>query len=540
MALLRPLSVALLLGHAQSSTPAALTTKQAELSSWNTWLASIAAEFRRVSPGTYKLSVCESEHNTERHAPLTDSAGTEVDDGVRKCTTSGAHSSETKWEDWDSSCNGGAGCDVTYVAEGQMPSCAFIKADMEAGTPAATVYSKATTEDKNEPYHQLRETYAFTDRAVLAGGSFTFKHNLGCAVFFEPTVGAKGKFQGIDMVAADATKTPKPGEDGEYTYCETASDCYCSATSPTATSDIYVWKPTVLAGALPSSFSCGKVTVVGGTCAGELAFQKYVTQARILGQTLESTGVVRATGTSNVFIADTVSAGSVIATDTTASLLNISNSGAVTVTGGTFELYEVTNQAAGTVTISGLTATLGAVTNKGSLTVSDSTAELTAATNAAGATITVYSGTYTFKGNLLVNDGKIVAGAASAGGRRLSTATPTTLTVEGGVNRGQFFVAASTDIDMTFQENAGTIDVAEGATGSITLVNPSSGSITGAGAKDISVNGKKGSDGGGGIDAAVLGGAIGGGVGGLLLIGAAAMWYCKKKKQAKQVQVYAS
>ena len=40
-----------------------------------------------------------------------------------------------------------------------------------------------------------------------------------------------------------------------------------------------------------------------------------------------------------------------------AALLNISNSGAVTVTGGTFELYEVTNQAAGTVTISGLTAT---------------------------------------------------------------------------------------------------------------------------------------------------------------------------------------
>ena len=309
------------------------------------------------------------------------------------------------------------------------PDCTQLDSDFAASTSGATIWASVEAENTANAYGQMRKGTAFVERAVLAGGEFFLSSAMKCGVFLEPVVGTNRQ---VEPAACTLALKPAlcccyirwpsnhpilpfhPLLRSNFAGYDASGLGSPVAASTVSTMDVRIYNPKVLATAGKSLFSHGSVMVVGGTSAGELDMGQYTTKAELSG--LTNTGTVRATGASDIFIADTVSSGSVSVTDSTAVLVDITNSGNVSVSGGTSSLYEITNAAAGTVHFLGGTVTLDAITTAG--------------------TVTMLSGTVT--GTAITNTGSI--------------------NIMGGV------------IDLTFTDNAGgALTIAAGVTGTITL-----------------------------------------------------------------------
>ena len=297
------------------------------------------------------VSVCKSSTNIEGNAPLPVGF---------KCSTSPTHGTSKTYEE----------SDTKYPVP---TSCAKLKADRTAGVTGATVWASVKAENTNTDYGKMRKATNFVERAVLAGGQFLFKDQMGCGVFLEATVGAGSKFTCVDETAA-----PPHGA------------AVTSAT--TSNMELFLFKPTVLASAAKSVFEMGSVYVIGGSNAGEIEINQYASSAKLQG--MVNTGTVTSTSAKDIFICDTTNqpAGSVTVSESTAVLVNVTNSGTVFVSGGTFSLYDVTNAAGGTVTVGGaVTAKASGITNAGTISIAGGTIDLTLATNAGG-TITIATG----------------------------------------------------------------------------------------------------------------------------------------------------
>jgi len=229
--------------------------------------------------------------------------------------------------------------------------------------------------------------------------------------FVERAMLAGGKFFLGSSMKCGVFLEPTVGTDGLFGCRDDSASDGLVTVATTTTMDLRLYNPTVLATAGKSIFSIGTVTIVGGNNAGEIEISGAAT-AKISGVT--NTGTVTALGAQNVFIANTTSSGAVTVATSTAVLVGIQNSGVVTVTGGTFEMYEVINT--GNVTFSSGTVTMDDISNLGGV-------------------VTMTSGTITATG--ITNTGTVIIAAGA--------------------------------VDLTFTTTSGTLTVAEGVTGTITL-----------------------------------------------------------------------
>lgn len=256
----------------------------------------------------------------------------------------------------------------------------------------------------------------------------------------------------------------------------------------------------------------GGSAIVGGGVTDEASLVSFKSSLPVRLEGLENGGNVTFTDCTDVIIANTLNLGTVVLTNSVASVSNITNRGTVEISGGTYLYSGGSNH--GTITVSGnVDAELVSDTNAGTIEVSNvggtvsatigsndgiisvlagSTATATIGTNVGTITIsdsstgtlavTCNTGTITYAGNVITGDfsdgsvGITILGTCSATTDAQPTAAPTTtdtVTVDGSLQMTSSAAPTTADKTSLKTEIATAIGIDESAITDFTVTSTS-------------------------------------------------------------------